>query len=155
MSKTVLIAALALAASAAATLPAAAFGGCNPCYPQPQYRQVVTPPQYRVIHRTVMVAPPRVVMHRIPAQYGVVQQTVMVSPARVSVQAVCDACGNVGYRHHMVPAQYGTVARTVMVAPPRYVAETIPGRYATVAHTEMIAPAQARWVPAGCNSCGY
>jgi hypothetical protein len=152
--KILLAAAFASAAIAGATVPAAA--GCYSCYqPAPQYRQVVSPPQYRVVHRTVMVAPPRVVRHVIPAQYGVVHQTVMVAPARVAYRQTCGACGP-EWRASVVPAQYGTVARTVMVAPPRVVAETIPAQYGTVAHTQMVAPAQAYWVQVrGCNSCGY
>jgi len=154
MSKALLAAALGCAVIAGAT-PAAAFGSCNPCY-QPAYRQVVTPPQYGVVHRTVLVAPPRVVLHHIPAQYGTVHATVMVAPARLGWQQVCDACGRVGHRAFVVPAQYGTVARTVMVAPPRVVAERIPAEYATAAYTVMIAPAQAYLVPVSrCHACGY
>src|SRR5882724_649999 len=131
--KTFLAAALVSATIVGATAIAAATpaaAGCYSCYQPPvQYRQVVTPPQYGVVQRTVMVAPPRTVWHRIPAQYGTVQQTVVVAPERVGYQQVCDACGRVGYRQYVVPAQYGTVERTVMVAPPRVVAETIPGQY--------------------------
>ena len=152
--KTLFTAAFAALVIGGATLPAAA--GCNTCYvPQPEYRQVVTPPQYRVVQRTVMVAPPRMIWHRIPAQYGTVQQTVQVAPERVGYSQVCGACG-VSYRPYTIPAQYGTVERTVMVAPPRVVAETIPAQYGVVAHTELVAPAQAYLVPVNrCNTCGY
>jgi hypothetical protein len=140
----------------AATLPAAA--GCNSCgytYYQPQYRQVYTPAQYGVVQRTVMVAPPRRVYHRIPAQYGTVQQTVQVAPERVGYETVCGACG-VSYRPYTIPAQYGTVERTVMVAPPRIVAETIPAQYGVVQHTVQITPAQAYLVPVSrCGGCDY
>jgi hypothetical protein len=154
--KALLTAAFATLVIGAATLPASA--GCGGCYvppPQPQYRQVVTPPQYRVVQRTVLVAPARVIWHRIPAQYGTVQQTVQVAPERVGYSQVCGACG-VSYRPYTIPAQYGTVERTVMVAPSRAVAETIPAQYGVVERTVMVAPAQAYLVPVNrCNACGY
>ena len=153
--KFLLTAAFAAVAIGAATLPAAA--GCNTCYvPPPEYRQVVTPPQYGVVQRTVMVAPPRVIWHRIPPQYGTVQQTVQVAPERVGYQQVCDSCGRIGYRHYVVSAQYTTVERTVMVTPPRVVAETIPAQYGVVSHTVLVAPPQAYLVQVNrCNTCGY
>lgn len=154
--KALVTAAFAALVIGGATLPAAA--GCNTCgyhYYQPEYRQVYTPPQYGVVQRTVMVAPPRVVYHRIPAQYGTVQQTVQVSPERVGYQQVCGACG-VSYRAYAIPAQYGTVERTVMVAPPRVVAETIPAQYGTVERTVLVAPAQSYLVSVSrCGGCGY
>jgi hypothetical protein len=153
MSRVLVTAALASILIVGAALPASA--GCYSCYQPPaQYRQVVTPPQYGVVQRTVMVAPARRVYHRIPAEYGTVQRTVLVAPERVGYQQVCGACG-VSYRPYVVPAQYGTVERTVMTAPSRVVAEVIPAQYATVAQTVMIAPAQARLVRVGCNTCGY
>lgn len=157
MSKALLAAAAFASLALACASPAAAFGDCNPCYrPAPQYRQVVAPAQYRVVYRTVMVAPSRVVYRHIPAEYGTVQQTVVVAPERVGYQQVCDSCGRVGYRQYVVPAQYGTVERTVMVSRPRVVAETIPGEYATVARTELVAPSQIYLVPVrSCSTCGY
>lgn len=148
-----ILAAAALTAVAGAT-PAAA--GCYSCYRPPvQYRTMVTPAQYGVVQRTVLVAPARVIYHRIPAQYGTVQQTVQVAPERVGYSQVCGACG-VSYRPYTIPAQYGTVERTVMVAPPRVVAETIPAQYGVVAHTVMVAPARAYLVPVNrCGGCGY
>ena len=149
-----ILAAAALTAVAGAT-PAAA--GCYSCYRPPvQYRTVVTPAQYGVVQRTVLVAPARVIYHRIPAQYGTVQQTVLVAPERVGYQQVCDPCGNTGYRRYVVPAQYGTVERTVVVSPSRVEAETIPAQYATVERTVLVAPARSYLVRVnGCNSCGY
>jgi hypothetical protein len=105
-----------------ASLSAAAFvalsavpatAGCANCYvPAPQpcvtcYQQVVTPPQYRTVHETVMVQPGRRIAHRVPAQYKTVMvpKTVMVSPESV--------------QYEDLPAQYATVQRTQMVAPAR------------------------------------
>ncbi|MEA2924723.1 MAG: hypothetical protein QOD25_1845, partial [Alphaproteobacteria bacterium] len=60
---------------------------CNPCY-----RPAMVPAQYRTVYDTVVVAPARVVAHRVPARYGVVNETVMVSPPSQAWQSTC-ACG--------------------------------------------------------------
>ena len=94
-----------------------------------------------------MVAPPRVIAHRLPARYGVVSETVMVSPPSTAWQSTC-ACGRETLQAVEVPAQYATVPRTVMVEPPRVVREVIPAQYGTVARTEMVSPPRESWVPA-------
>lgn len=155
--KALLSAALAAATLAVVVGATPAAAGCHACYRPPvQYRQVIAPPQYGVVERTVLVAPARVIYRRVAAEYGTVQQTVVVAPERIGWQPVCDACGRVGYRKYVVPAQYGTVERTVVVTPARVVAETIPAQYATVAQTVLVAPARSYLVRVnGCNTCGY
>jgi hypothetical protein len=155
---------LALSASTAASIafvPTAARAGCggqvvspcgscaapivNPC--NPCYRPAVVPAQYRTVYDTVVVAPARVVEHRVPARYGVVNETVMVSPPSQAWQSTC-ACGREALQAVEVPAQYTTVARTVMVEAPHVVREVVPAQYGSVARTEMVSAAHEVWVPA-------
>lgn len=154
MKISALLAALAAAASLASTLAQAGCGNCyapvsrcgacaapvyNPC--NPCYR-----PQYRTVYDTVMVAPPRVVAHRVPARYGVVNETVMVSAPSTAWQGTC-ACGRQTLEAVEIPAQYASVPRTVMVEPPHVVREVIPAQYANVPRTEMVSPREA-WMGA-------
>jgi hypothetical protein len=115
---------------------------CNSCY-----RPAMVPAQYRTVYDTVVVAPARVVEHRVPARYGVVNETVMVSPPSQAWQSTC-ACGRESVQAVEIPAQYTTVARTVMVEPPHTVREVVPAQYGTVARTEMVSGPHAVWVPA-------
>jgi hypothetical protein len=115
---------VALAASLAASiaLPGAARAGCsgcnfpvvsacgscaapvvNPC--NPCYRPAVVPAQYRTVYDTVVVAPARMIAHRVPARYGVVNETVMVSPPRQAWQSAC-GCGREPAQAVEIPAQY-------------------------------------------------
>jgi len=153
---------VALAASTAAPialLPTAARAGCTGCSVQvvspcgscaapilnpcnPCYRPAMVPALYRTVYDTVVVAPARVVAHRVPARYGVVNETVMVSPPSQAWQSTC-ACGRESVQAVEIPAQYATVARTVMVEQPHLVREVIPAQYATVARTEMVSAPHA------------
>jgi hypothetical protein len=152
------------AASSVALLPTAAQAGCmgcsgqlispcgscaapvvNPC--NPCYRPAMVPAQYRTVYDTVVVAPARMVAHRVPARYEVVNETVMVTPPSQSWQSTC-ACGRESVQAVEIPAQYATVAHTVMVEPPHLVHEMVPAQYGTVARTEMVSGPHAVWVPA-------
>ena len=120
----------ALFVALAALTPTSASAGCGGCYQvaspcgscavvnpcNPCYRPAVVPAQYRTVYDTVVVAPARVIAHRIPARYGMVNETVMVSPPSQAWQSTC-ACGRESVQAVEIPAQYATVARTVMVEP--------------------------------------
>src|SRR5436305_7109028 len=130
VSSTLFVALAASMAGSVALLPTSAQAGCggcgaplvspcgscapvvNPC--SPCYRPAMVPAQYRTVYDTVVVAPARVVAHRVPARYGVVNETVMVSPPSQAWQSTC-ACGRESVQAVEIPAQYATVARTVMV----------------------------------------
>jgi hypothetical protein len=107
MSKT--SAALIASAIAAMALPTAASAGCYNCYAPPPcvtcYQQQIVPPQYQTVQETVMVAPGRVVAHRIPPQYRTVMvpKTVMVAPP--------------GVEYERIPPEYAVRERVEMVAP--------------------------------------
>ena len=161
VSSTLFVALAASMAGSVALLPTSAQAGCggcgaplvspcgscapvvNPC--SPCYRPAMVPAQYRTVYDTVVVAPARVVAHRVPARYGVVNETVMVSPPSQAWQSTC-ACGRESVQAVEIPAQYATVARTVMVEPPHTVREVVPAQYGTVARTEMVSGPHAVWV---------
>lgn len=136
----VLTSSLFAAVAAFALLPSAASADCDTCY-----TKVVTPPQYRVVDRTVMVSPGGVVVHRTPDRVATVSETVQVSPGGKGWQRSVNAYGQETLCEVDVPAQYTTAHRHVVVPGTTYARHIAP-TYGVTRTVEMVSPGGARWV---------